>query len=725
MATKQYKVEIRDGRQLLSAGDADRQLVLSGFTENITQVQFDDIHGSETLDVNVVKDGDNYICDIPNQLLTGKYSELIGYVVAADDKGSYTVCKARFEITVRQTSGGYICDPMRLETWAEILAQATAAKDAAATSAEEASAAETHCEEISEWVDDAQAAVSADAKQVAADKAAVETLKTDIESIVSQGKTDIETAKTDAVAAVKAQQTTSVSAVESAGTTAQSNIASDKSAALKAVQDQQSASVTAVQSQQTSSVNAVKAQETSSKAVLSEYEARCKSYSDSAASSKSAAATSESNAATSEANAKVSEEKTAGYVSSLKTFETVSAEPVSSDKILLVNSSNEGRYLPYGSLLDYVKAHESGNATWAAIAEMIDANTFKDSYPAGSAITTTLTYSGTTYEMPWIVVDPARDVVFEDGSTGLHRPILQTMYLPPMAHQFGMYRAFLACPDGLAAGSYKLAIEATWSALTTLEWYFTLTHAVPSGGRLGGFRVFADNQNNLNVYTYGNDGKLLYTDKTLTSTAIDGATDLGILGLKTRSGNLNCLQECGYGFNEYEYTAIAQYLDSDASSNYWAMRDQWDCAPDDASGAGFLSYLDPEFVSMLKWVQVKTGVPYCRGAQADYDTGYHRCWLPSTQEMYCAPYDSSTKTFEGAALPYWKDRIGTDSPAGLWTTNASLRMYNIQDKATANYYWLRSAYRSYAYLEFIVLTSGFVSRDTSYYPHRFAPLVCL
>ena len=737
MATKQYKVEIRDGRQLLSAGDADRQLVLSGFTENITQVQFDDIHGSETLDVNVVKDGDNYICDIPNQLLTGKYSELIGYVVAADDKGSYTVCKARFEITVRQTSGGYICDPMRLETWAEILAQATAAKDAAATSAEEASAAETHCEEISEWVDNVQATVGADAKQVATDKAAVETLKTDIESTVSQGKTDIETARTDAVSAVKAQQAASVSAVESAGTTAQSNIASDKSAALKAVQDQQSASVTAVQSQQTTSANAVKAQETSSKAVLSDYETRCKSYSDSAASSKSAAATSESNAATSEANAKASETNAAssetkvkGYVDSLKTFETEAAELKPSDKILVVDSNNNGKYKLYQSLLSDIQSDLYLTPTMQALVDAIDGGTFEASYPEGTAIVSTFTYGGKTYEYPWLVVDASRDEVLADGSASAHRAVLQPQYLPPsaIAMQFSQYQAFYRCSSGLAAGTYSVTFAQAWSKLTSdmLTWSFTLTKAVPVGGRLAGFRNFADGQSDTKVRAYSNDGKTIIETATATVGEADGATNLGTLPYQSPSGDFSSMQQTFYGLNEYEYSAIMQWLDSDSGQpDWWLPQSDWDCAPDQASTLnGFLSYLDRDFVKALKYVQVKTYHNNVQGKSGTYTTGIHRCFLPSLEEMYCVTQGAG----EGDYLPYWKTRKGLDSPQGWYSSNAlaAAKCFPVDAKTEPYTFWLRSAYRGNAGNPWYVNSSGNVY---SYYHARYSfralPLVVL
>ncbi len=712
--TTNYKVTIRDGRTTLAAGDADRQLVLTGFPENITQVQFDDILGSETLDVNVIKDGDNYICDIPNQLLTGQYSELIGYVVATDDKGSYTVSKARFEITCRQTSGGYICDPMRLETWAEIIKQATEAKDAAATSAEEASAAETHCEEISAEVDANAEAVKNGADKVASDKSAVESMKSSIEGTVSQGKADIGSAKTDAVAAVKAQQITSVTAVQSAGASAQNNIASDKSAAL----------------------SAVKSQETLSKSVLSEYETRCKGYSDSAASSKSAAemaqnnaATSARTAATSESNASVSEAKVKGYVDSLKTFETEAAELKSSDKILVVDSNNNGKYKLYQSLLSDIQSDLYLTPTMQALVDAIDGGTFETSYPEGTAIVGTFTYNGKEYEYPWLVVDASRDEVLADGSVSAHRAVLQPQYLPPAAlsMQFSQYQAFYRCPSGLSAGTYSVTFAQAWSKLTSemLTWSFTLTKAVPVGGRLAGFRNFADGQSDAKVRSYSNDGKTLIETVTATVGEADGASNLGTLPYQNPSGDFSSMQQTFYGFNEYEHSAVMQWLDSDSNQpDWWAPQSDWDCAPDQANTLnGFLSYLDRDFVKAIKYVQVRTYHNNVQGKSGTYTTGIHRCFLPSLEEMYCANQGAG----EGDYLPYWKTRKGLDSPQGWYSSNAlaTAKCFPVDAKTEPYTYWLRSAYRGFACNPWCVNSSGVVSDNYARASCRVLPLVVL
>ena len=66
-------IKIKDGRPSFSAGDDDRYLLLEGFGSDVTQVQYEDIKGSETLDVNVEQQTDGtYLCLVPNQLLTGE-----------------------------------------------------------------------------------------------------------------------------------------------------------------------------------------------------------------------------------------------------------------------------------------------------------------------------------------------------------------------------------------------------------------------------------------------------------------------------------------------------------------------------------------------------------------------------------------------------------------------------------------------------------------------------
>ena len=395
--------------------------------------------------------------------------------------------------------------------------------------------------------------------------------------------------------------------------------------------------------------------------------------------------------------------------------------PKADDKIPVLRGS-EGKYITTENLTNYVKTHDI-NPTYAELKALVNSGKFFDVYECGQAINVDFTYNGTTYAFPFQVAhDSYRETIRPDGTVRNSVPLLAT-YLPPMTVQFSQYRAFLACPQGLAAGSYKVTFAQAWSKLTTLEWYFTLTHAVPAGGRLNAFHNFADGQSDTSVRTYGNDGKLLYTDATVTSTEIEGATDLGTMNYTTRNGDLNAMQESFYGWNDYEHSAVVQFLDSDlASTGWWVAQDEWDCEPDaNKTRNGFLSYLDPDLVKALKTVQVKTAYNNVQGHSGEFMTGYHRAFLPSNEEMYIVNQGAG----EGDVLPYWKERSGLDSPASWYTSRSQYSVFPVNSHTSANYIWLRSAGRGHAFNAWYVNPSGIVGYNFCRFGFRLLPLVVL
>lgn len=280
-----YDIQLRDGRTSLYAGDSDCQIVLMGFgDEDITQVQFEDIQStdSSTMDVEVEKDGDMLVCDIPNQLLNGTYAELICYVVAAYNGGARTIADKRFAIKPRQLSSGYVLDPTRILTWDDIITEAREARDDAKTSAEEASesaascaASETSCKKTLEEVATLKGQTDDNVEEIAQ-------AKSEIESVIAQAKTDISSGKSDALSAISTAKTEAVSAVSSQGTTSKKAVTDAESAAITAVSQAKSAAISAVQSQESSSKAAVQSQEASSKAVVQAYEQSAKGYADAA-----------------------------------------------------------------------------------------------------------------------------------------------------------------------------------------------------------------------------------------------------------------------------------------------------------------------------------------------------------------------------------------------------------------------------------------------------------
>lgn len=79
------------------------------------------------------------------------------------------------------------------------------------------------------------------------------------------------------------------------------------------------------------------------------------------------------------------------------------------------------------------------------------------------------------YDFPWQVTH-FDTVELEDGET-LQGTFLEAHYTTPFGVQFSN-RAFLRCPDGLAAGTYNVTLGAKWGekdAQKDTTWQFTLS----------------------------------------------------------------------------------------------------------------------------------------------------------------------------------------------------------------------------------------------------------
>lgn len=403
-------------------------------------------------------------------------------------------------------------------------------------------------------------------------------------------------------------------------------------------------------------------------------------------------------------------------------------KPQQDDKFLAIGNDNTGKYIKYSNLVEDLALYKTQDKTWATVLALIEQGKFGDVYPVGTTFYTPFHYNNQTYQFPWQVADTSREVTYPDGSKHV-RPILQALYLIPQQVQFSQYRAFLKCPQGLAAGTYNITFGQAWGNNLTvdhLNWNFTLTKAVPSGGRIAGFRDLQDSitsADNLKIRVMDAEGKTVLENVTATEGTAEGGTNLGTLGYTVRNGNLSSMQEAFYGYNEYHYSAYKQFLDSAAPKNeWWTATDGWDCAPDAlATYDGFLSCFDEEFVSILKTVQVKTAKNTVQGSA--YDTDYLRCFMPSLEEMYITPQTSGV---EGAYLPLNKDYVGKDSPNGLWSENANtgLIKYDLISKQ-ASWYRLRSCNRGYAYSAWYVYGSGGVSYSLARDANRSLPLVVI
>ena len=377
-------------------------------------------------------------------------------------------------------------------------------------------------------------------------------------------------------------------------------------------------------------------------------------------------------------------------------------------------------------LATMVRQGAPSEVNWLLLKEYAHEGVFGDLYSYGDQFVDKWkdVANNTDYAYPWRL-NHIGQYKLADGEILKNRPCLQLHFVHPFGVQFSHPRAFLKCPDGLSAGTYNINFAQSWGSFTALSWTFTLTKSVPVGGRLAGFDYMAsDSSSTRSVTSYGADG--ITKIETVSATQGVNGTNLGTLNFATRNGNLNSMQETGYGWNRWKTSAIRQYLNSSAPIGaWWKAQDEWDIAPNElTTKAGFLSGCPEPFINAIKPVEVKTYINtvYDSTQQAeDYDLTYDKVFLPSLEEMYINPQ----KFGEGEVHKYWKRRSGRTQPFAQLNTYPELIHYAVENHASAQNVRLRSAYRGNAYYTWVVYSSGSVDYDCAYYSFRFSPLVVL
>ena len=325
------------------------------------------------------------------------------------------------------------------------------------------------------------------------------------------------------------------------------------------------------------------------------------------------------------------------------------------------------------------------------------------------------------YDMPW-QVNHFDDMTLEDGEV-VPGMWLQTHYTLPFGIQFSHQRAFLACPDGLSAGTYNFDFAEAWgnNVKPGINYQFTLTKPVEKGGRLAGCYGAPDQvPSNWKVYSYGKDGITL--NETVNVTVGSGGTNLGTILSESRSGNLNSVQELAYGWNRWKTSALRQWLNSSKpKGQWWTPQDQWDICPDQlASKDGFLCGMPEEMLNCLKKVKVVTYANTVNDEGAE-DITYDYVTLPSLSQMFIKPQTSG----EGDAHTYWKKRSGRTTPCEWWTGYPNMVEYSVANKTSPQLVLLRSVSRGFACVAWFVNTSGFVCTNYASDANTFAPLVCI
>ena len=329
----------------------------------------------------------------------------------------------------------------------------------------------------------------------------------------------------------------------------------------------------------------------------------------------------------------------------------------------------------------------------------------------------------TAYQVAWDIVHHEL-VELRDG-TQVPGMFLQMHLCSAYGVQFSHHEAFMNCPEGLAAGTYHVTFGGTWGskgATAGTSWQFTLTQAVPAGGRLSGFESLPDVATSaFKVKSWTTPASASPIEE-VAVTSGDGGTDLGTMMLSAAGDDgLNCMQRVGYGSNRWKTSALRQYLNK-SGENWWASQTDFDIRPDKYAKKGFMTGFSDDFLNAIKPIKVTTALNTVEGyAEATEDT-YDTFFLPSLQQMYVSPQLANV---EGNYFEYWKSRLGRTSYAGTGSSNVfdAFKIPAINANSAQNVR-LRSASRGHAFSAWFVSSSGCVGNYYASDAFRFSP-VCV
>lgn len=171
-----------------------------------------------------------------------------------------------------------------------------------------------------------------------------------------------------------------------------------------------------------------------------------------------------------------------------------------------------------------------------------------------------------------------------------------------------------------------------------------------------------------------------------------------------------------YGYNNWEHSAIRQYLNSEATAgNWWKAQHLGDVAPSYAARAGFLMGLDAEFKKIIGTTNKITALNKITDGGGSVQS-VEKMFLLSRTEVMGGDENS---VHEGDPYEYYKRLVGDTVVTGDCKNRIK---YN---GTTPYWWWLRAPGAGGSCDARYVYTTGYISYNNAYYGYGVAPACIL
>ena len=329
-----------------------------------------------------------------------------------------------------------------------------------------------------------------------------------------------------------------------------------------------------------------------------------------------------------------------------------------------------------------------------------------------------------TYDMPLNVV--SLEIVKDAEDNDINVATLESEYVLPFDCVYDDPEAIVALDENqtLVAGDYYFKIvNDSWGNNNGKYVCFTLESDLESPYQIrkkSGAYDAAIEDCTLGIYTSGADRTGTTIAFTVETTQPSSGTSLG---QTDGTGYCNHWHCAALGYNRWKYSAIRQFLNSDATAgNWWTQQHKWDVMPDYATTKnGFLYGLSASVKQYLVETKVYTSrnTIFNNGDTplGGMDETLDKVFLISLEQSYIEPQI----TGEGEYWEYYKNLLGTNAPVAKSATYPLLIKYDIGAKTTARSRWLRSAVRGSSVYAWHVSSSGYVNPSSVTYGFRCAP----